>query len=100
MHRCQTILPNTIITRDDWRPYENCTKLDCELYNAHYDPCGSSCINTCTMHNISATDCNLPCIEGCQCNDGYVVDNMQTEFRCIKLSECRCRDADGILHNR
>lgn len=103
VHQCQTLLPGTTMGPDDWRPLVNCTPLPCYAYNAqYYDPCGSSCENSCASHTGTGVNCTLPCYEGCQCINGYVVDNMANTYpaTCIEVEDCGCTDANGNSHQR
>ncbi|KAM3931812.1 zonadhesin-like [Leptodactylus fuscus] len=64
--------------------------------NSHYTDCTSLCPPTCT--NIYAPDlCDKPttCLEGCVCNDGYVLSGDQ----CVPLKSCGCRDSKDNYYN-
>jgi hypothetical protein len=100
VHKCQTRLPGTHLGDTDWRPYVGCLPLICPVYdNQQYDSCGTSCPDTCTF-NASATNCTLPCYEGCRCANGYVLDNFEDGMHCVDAASCKgCLDLDGNSHN-
>ncbi|XP_019638860.1 PREDICTED: uncharacterized protein LOC109480924 isoform X5 [Branchiostoma belcheri] len=53
--------------------------------NSHYSSCASACPATCT--DVSAPQyCNRTCVEGCQCDDGYVLSGGD----CVTRQECGC----------
>nr|XP_033779282.1 zonadhesin-like [Geotrypetes seraphini] len=70
------------ITLRPWRNESFCPIL-CPP-NSHYEPCGSACSATC-LHPLGQS-CNQPCVEGCQCNAGFV----QSGQRCVKKEQCGC----------
>ncbi|KAM8804852.1 IgGFc-binding protein [Eudromia elegans] len=53
--------------------------------NSHYEPCASACPATCYNPMAPAT-CNLPCVEGCVCDSGYLLYN----DRCVPSQQCGC----------
>ncbi|XP_074518433.1 zonadhesin, like [Halichoeres trimaculatus] len=56
-----------------------------------YDPCGPACPQpSCKNLNVSS-DCDQPCVEGCVCNPGLVLQG----DKCVPPSECGCTDEDG-----
>ncbi|NWW90125.1 FCGBP protein, partial [Rhynochetos jubatus] len=55
--------------------------------NSHYNPCTSACPATCI--DLASTNCSRPCVEGCECNNGFVISGGQ----CVSVSNCGC------LHN-
>ncbi|XP_026558168.1 IgGFc-binding protein-like [Pseudonaja textilis] len=67
----------------DWRTQSNCALLCPE--NSHYEACGSACPNTCSERLASAS-CKMPCVETCQCNEGYVL----SVDRCVPVGSCGC----------
>ncbi|ETE64581.1 IgGFc-binding protein, partial [Ophiophagus hannah] len=67
----------------DWRTQSDCA-LPCPE-NSHYEACGSACPNTCSERLASAS-CKLPCVETCQCNEGYVL----SVDRCVPVGSCGC----------
>ncbi|XP_078660161.1 uncharacterized protein LOC144904888 [Branchiostoma floridae x Branchiostoma belcheri] len=74
-----------------WRTADRCP-LECPA-NSAYSSCTSACPATCV--NPSAPDnCNLPCVEGCGCNVGYV----QIGLDCVRQADCGCTDQDGYYH--
>ncbi|XP_035679858.1 IgGFc-binding protein-like [Branchiostoma floridae] len=75
---------------DDWRTLTLCP-TSCPVHQ-HYTACGSSCPAVCT--DLTAADsCNEPCVEGCQCNQGFVLSGQD----CIPEDQCGCL-SDGIYH--
>ncbi|XP_077146435.1 IgGFc-binding protein-like isoform X6 [Ranitomeya variabilis] len=77
-----------------WRNPSFCP-LACPTHSRYTD-CASLCPPTCT--NIYAEDtCEKPttCMEGCVCNDGYVLSGDQ----CVSLNSCGCRDSDDNYYN-
>ncbi|XP_067879874.1 zonadhesin-like [Heterodontus francisci] len=77
-------------TVHNWRTPDFCTP-PCPP-NSHYDLCASTCPGTCVQPN--RTDCSSKCIEGCDCDPGYVL----SDSMCVPLSECGCTDAQDDYH--
>ncbi|XP_041034737.1 IgGFc-binding protein-like isoform X2 [Carcharodon carcharias] len=67
------------------RPWRNDTfcPLVCPS-NSHYQPCTSACPATCL--DPRPLPCNLPCVEGCQCDRGFV----QSGAQCVSRDQCGC----------
>ncbi|KAM3923111.1 IgGFc-binding protein-like [Leptodactylus fuscus] len=64
---------------EEWR-----TKVGCEIEcpeNSNYSPCGNPCPETCAGE---PSFCELPCMETCECNLGFVLQ----EGKCIPKAEC------------
>ncbi|CAH1271437.1 ZAN [Branchiostoma lanceolatum] len=59
--------------------------------NSAYSICTSACPATCVNPN-APDDCNLPCVEGCECELGYV----QSGQECVLQANCGCIDEDGF----
>lgn len=57
---------------------------NCPL-NSHYEPCGSSCPSACPSLSFPFT-CGTVCQEGCQCDDGFVLNGNQ----CVPPTACGC----------
>lgn len=57
--------------------------------NSHYESCVSVCQPRCAAIRLKS-DCNHYCVEGCQCDAGYVLDGRS----CIPPHSCGCY-ADG-----
>ncbi|CAH2247939.1 c-binding -like [Pelobates cultripes] len=74
------------VTIHPWRNETFCP-LNCPS-NSHYDQCGTACPTTCVPG--SSSNCNLPCAEGCFCNDGYVL----YDKKCVPSNQCGCWDGD------
>ncbi|NXS87316.1 ZAN protein, partial [Erpornis zantholeuca] len=53
--------------------------------NSHYNPCTSACPATCT-DPLASQNCSRPCVEGCECNSGFVLSGGQ----CVSMSNCGC----------
>ncbi|XP_059335475.1 IgGFc-binding protein-like [Ammospiza nelsoni] len=53
--------------------------------NSHYNPCTSACPATCT-DPLASRNCSRPCVEGCECNSGFVLSGGQ----CVSVSNCGC----------
>ncbi|XP_033105774.1 uncharacterized protein LOC117108037 [Anneissia japonica] len=59
--------------------------------NSHYESAMSACTPSC-VSNEPAEDCEEPELEGCQCDEGFVLSGTI----CIPLSECGCTDDEGF----
>lgn len=71
------------------------TALPCPT-NSHYSDCTPPCPPTCS--DLFPIFCHLPpttCVEGCQCNAGYVL----SDDKCVPLDKCGCVDSDGEYHD-
>uniref|UniRef100_A0A663N0Z7 VWFD domain-containing protein n=1 Tax=Athene cunicularia TaxID=194338 RepID=A0A663N0Z7_ATHCN len=53
--------------------------------NSYYNPCTSACPATC-LDPLASKNCSRPCVEGCECNNGFVISGGQ----CVSLSNCGC----------
>uniref|UniRef100_A0A8C0GED6 VWFD domain-containing protein n=1 Tax=Chelonoidis abingdonii TaxID=106734 RepID=A0A8C0GED6_CHEAB len=53
--------------------------------NSQYQLCGSACPATCN-DQVAPNNCSLPCVETCQCNEGFVLD----AGKCIRKASCGC----------
>ncbi|KAF7667524.1 hypothetical protein LDENG_00058550 [Lucifuga dentata] len=60
--------------------------------NSHYSPCISACTPTCKhLHGPPGCSDNGPCMEGCVCDDGFVL-----KLRvCVPIQQCGCVDRNG-----
>ncbi|XP_054854871.1 IgGFc-binding protein-like [Eublepharis macularius] len=67
----------------DWRQEMGCS-FTCPA-NSYYDFCGTACPATCDNLN-APTQCTKPCIPGCFCREGYVLNSGV----CVSLSKCGC----------
>ncbi|XP_078061500.1 IgGFc-binding protein-like, partial [Mustelus asterias] len=76
-----TILP--------WRNQTFCP-LRCPA-NSHYQVCGPSCPASCL--DLRPRPCDAPCLEGCQCDDGFV----QSGEQCVPKDRCGC-SYEGVYH--
>lgn len=54
--------------------------------NSHFDECTSTCPLTCANLDHPGEACPLPCQEGCQCEDGFVLHH----HLCVSRSDCGC----------
>ncbi|XP_035236093.1 IgGFc-binding protein-like [Anguilla anguilla] len=66
----------------------NCPK------HSHYVVCGTACPDSCWASG-HASNCSLPCVETCQCDDGFVFEG---EF-CVPAASCGCLHR-GAYHRR
>uniref|UniRef100_A0A3B3QDX7 Tectorin alpha n=1 Tax=Paramormyrops kingsleyae TaxID=1676925 RepID=A0A3B3QDX7_9TELE len=66
-----------------WRNFTPCT-LTCPM-NSHYSSCMSVCQPQCAPGR-GQRDCNHYCVEGCQCDQGYVINGKS----CILSQNCGC----------
>ncbi|KAM5132323.1 IgGFc-binding protein-like [Mantella aurantiaca] len=69
----------------DWRTPSNCPKI-CDDPNSHYTACGNACPASCS-DRTSPSDCNKPCVESCECNEGTVLSG----GTCVPVSSCGCQ---------
>ncbi|XP_060756598.1 IgGFc-binding protein-like [Neoarius graeffei] len=67
----------------NWRILSECP-LQCPV-NSHYEPCGTACPASCADQD-APSKCEKPCLEGCQCNKGFVLSGDQ----CVALAQCGC----------
>ncbi|KAM4714652.1 zonadhesin, like [Anableps anableps] len=77
-----------------WRNNTFCP-LPCTT-NSHYSDCTLPCPPTCS--DLFPIFCHLPpttCVEGCQCNAGYVL----SDNKCVTLDKCGCVSSDGEYHD-
>uniref|UniRef100_A0A8I4A110 VWFD domain-containing protein n=1 Tax=Callithrix jacchus TaxID=9483 RepID=A0A8I4A110_CALJA len=82
------------IVIEDWRAQVGCA-ITCPE-NSHYELCGPPCPASCPSPAPPTTPavCQGPCVEGCQCNAGFVL----SADRCVPLSNgCGCW-ANGTYH--
>ncbi|XP_069768935.1 IgGFc-binding protein-like, partial [Narcine bancroftii] len=66
-----------------WRSADLCP-LPCPPHS-HYEACGPGCRPTCG-EALDPDECELPCAEGCQCDEGYALSGQ----RCVALVDCGC----------
>ncbi|XP_014835654.1 PREDICTED: IgGFc-binding protein-like, partial [Poecilia mexicana] len=71
------------VSLGQWRNATGC-ELTCPS-NSHYELCGSSCPSSCPSLSFPFT-CDTQCQEGCQCNDGFVLNGNQ----CVPPTSCGC----------
>ncbi|TFJ96016.1 SPFH/Band 7/PHB domain protein [Platysternon megacephalum] len=71
------------VTVYDWRMPSGCA-LPCPE-NSHYEACGNACPASCS-DRTAPSSCREPCMETCQCNDGYVLST----DKCVPLGSCGC----------
>ncbi|XP_048357601.1 IgGFc-binding protein-like [Sphaerodactylus townsendi] len=74
----------------DWRAQSGCA-LPCPE-NSHYEACGNACPASCADRSAPQT-CSMPCLETCQCNDGYVL----SADKCVPVGTCGCTH-DGLYY--
>uniref|UniRef100_A0A8C5F079 VWFD domain-containing protein n=1 Tax=Gopherus evgoodei TaxID=1825980 RepID=A0A8C5F079_9SAUR len=71
------------ITVYDWRTPSGCVPICPE--NSHYEACGNACPASCS-DQIANSSCQEPCVETCQCDNGYVLSAGQ----CVSVGSCGC----------
>ncbi|XP_047233615.1 alpha-tectorin-like isoform X7 [Girardinichthys multiradiatus] len=71
------------VSLGQWRNETGC-ELTCPP-NSHYELCGSSCPSSCPSLSFPFT-CDTRCQDGCQCNDGLVLNGNQ----CVPPTSCGC----------
>ncbi|CAM4711688.1 unnamed protein product [Leuciscus chuanchicus] len=71
------------IAVEEWRSFTHCEST-CPA-NTHYEVCGTSCPASCPSLSFPF-QCTLQCQEGCQCNDGNVLNG----DRCVPPTGCGC----------
>ncbi|NWV94096.1 ZAN protein, partial [Machaerirhynchus nigripectus] len=77
-----------------WRNSTFCP-LPCPS-RSHYKDCVSACPSTCSdIFASSLCEKTEECIEGCECDDNYVLSN----GNCVPLSSCGCRDDDNNYYS-
>ncbi|XP_078667426.1 zonadhesin-like [Branchiostoma floridae x Branchiostoma belcheri] len=74
-----------------WRTSDLCP-LDCPA-NSTYSPCTTACPATCVNPN-APDQCNLPCVEGCGCDAGYVMSGLD----CVPETDCGCASNNGYYY--
>ncbi|KAK2880802.1 hypothetical protein Q8A67_018070 [Cirrhinus molitorella] len=67
-----------------WRNASFCP-MDCPA-NSHYAQCSNNCANTCASLSGSVNNCPGICMEGCQCDKGWL-SNGDT---CVPVGDCGC----------
>uniref|UniRef100_A0A674J5D4 VWFD domain-containing protein n=1 Tax=Terrapene triunguis TaxID=2587831 RepID=A0A674J5D4_9SAUR len=70
---------------EEWRQLARCS-MECPLENSQYQLCGTACPATC-VDQSAPSSCQDPCVESCQCNDGFVL----SQGKCIPKSGCGCQ---------
>nr|XP_015216579.1 PREDICTED: zonadhesin-like [Lepisosteus oculatus] len=74
----------------NWRRGDFCP-LSCPK-NSHYTVCVPACQPTCAdLHASVHCDKVQSCVEGCVCNNGYVL----SEDKCVPIRKCGCQDKKG-----
>uniref|UniRef100_A0A3B3CS42 Uncharacterized protein n=1 Tax=Oryzias melastigma TaxID=30732 RepID=A0A3B3CS42_ORYME len=71
------------VSLGEWRNRTGCA-LTCPS-NSHYELCGTSCPSACPSLSFPFS-CDSPCQDGCQCNDGLVLNGNQ----CVPPTSCGC----------
>uniref|UniRef100_W5N613 Zonadhesin, like n=1 Tax=Lepisosteus oculatus TaxID=7918 RepID=W5N613_LEPOC len=79
-------------TVHQWRAPDFCPLL-CPP-NSHYTLCGSQCPETCVPGHLPVGGCSSRCVEGCQCDPGFVL----SDESCVPLRDCGCVDPQGSYH--
>ncbi|XP_010128119.1 PREDICTED: IgGFc-binding protein-like, partial [Chlamydotis macqueenii] len=73
-----------------WRRPSFCP-LSCPA-NSNYSLCTNLCVDSCAGL-VDASKCPKTCVEGCQCDDGYIFDG----HGCVPKDDCGCF-VDGIYY--
>ncbi|CAM2108069.1 unnamed protein product [Caretta caretta] len=68
----------------EWRQLARCP-MECPLENSQYQLCGTACPATC-VDQSAPSSCQDPCVESCQCKDGFVL----SQGKCIPKGGCGC----------
>uniref|UniRef100_A0A3B3IP88 Uncharacterized protein n=1 Tax=Oryzias latipes TaxID=8090 RepID=A0A3B3IP88_ORYLA len=71
------------VSLGEWRNTTGCAAT-CPS-NSHSEVCGTSCPSTCPSLSFPFS-CDTPCQDGCQCNDGFVLNGN----RCVPPTSCGC----------
>ncbi|XP_060549962.1 IgGFc-binding protein-like isoform X2 [Pantherophis guttatus] len=70
---------------DGYGSQDHCiTSMTCPA-NSHYEVCTDTCSNHCA-NTTDAEPCPETCTEGCQCDDGFLLDGID----CIPKEKCGC----------
>ncbi|CAM5176236.1 unnamed protein product, partial [Eretmochelys imbricata] len=69
----------------EWRQLARCP-MECPLENSQYQLCGTACPATC-VDQSAPSSCQDPCVESCQCKDGFVL----SQGKCIPKGSCGCQ---------
>uniref|UniRef100_A0A671TZP4 VWFD domain-containing protein n=1 Tax=Sparus aurata TaxID=8175 RepID=A0A671TZP4_SPAAU len=70
------------VSLGQWRNATDCGKY---FFLFHYQLCGTTCPSACPSLSFPFT-CDTVCQEGCQCNDGFVLNGNQ----CVPPTACGC----------
>uniref|UniRef100_A0A8C0IRT1 VWFD domain-containing protein n=1 Tax=Chelonoidis abingdonii TaxID=106734 RepID=A0A8C0IRT1_CHEAB len=73
------------VTVYDWRTPSSCGELLPCPENSHYEACGNACPASCSDQTANSS-CREPCVETCQCDNGYVL----SAGRCVPVGSCGC----------
>lgn len=57
--------------------------------HSHYNVCATSCPATCS-NPLAPWNCTKPCVEGCECDEGFVLSGAQ----CVPREDCGCVHGD------
>ncbi|NXK01259.1 FCGBP protein, partial [Corythaixoides concolor] len=79
------------VTISDWRTAARCP-FSCPK-NSNYTACGTACPTTCNDGAAPADCAAAPCVETCECQEGFVLD----ANACVPPDECGCV-FEGRLH--
>ena len=88
MHHCFCIHPVFSMILDVWY---HLAAFTCPA-DSTYNRCMSACPATCRNPNAPEA-CPRSCVEGCECNDGYVLNGVE----CVLASDCAC-SYNGVLY--
>ncbi|KAG8438101.1 hypothetical protein GDO86_008693 [Hymenochirus boettgeri] len=79
---------------NNWRSSQLCP-LDACPSNQIYKECAAPCSPTCSN---PLYQCTSPCVYGCFCPPGTVLDDLSKNFTCVPIHQCPCA-ANGNLYN-
>ncbi|TKR58646.1 hypothetical protein L596_030062 [Steinernema carpocapsae] len=91
---CQSVTSN--IDVPFWRGQTNCN-IDCTAISpfSSYSSC-VQCQPTCD--DPKQRSCSAQCYDGCQCDNGYLLDTSVNPPQCVVPEKCPCVDDDGQSH--
>ncbi|XP_077996404.1 alpha-tectorin-like [Glandiceps talaboti] len=75
----------------DWRTESFCP-MECPQFST-YSKCSTACPPTCADPKADQS-CDQVCVEGCKCNDGYLLDGDM----CVEENQCGCTK-DGYYYS-
>ncbi|KAG8136358.1 hypothetical protein E2320_009309 [Naja naja] len=85
-----SMMPNRAKIPMSWETAGRCPmqKIPCGDHS-HYNVCATSCPATCS-NPLAPWNCTKPCVEGCECDKGFVLSGAQ----CVPREDCGCVSGD------